>query len=175
MTETVPSSGRGGTAAGLFRLSRENSGTISKFADILRVTKVNHWLRPAARTPSHEDEVCESSQPREQWRCTKRPTIANGQRTGLCWRAKSRRCVGVKWTHRRRRPSDGPTTPLVVKLNRTPRTGQPAGAITDQHAAPHDDPAIRRDPLTFLPSYRCLPRRPRRRILALAAAASRIT
>jgi len=52
---------------------------------------------------------------------------------------------------------------------------RPAGAITDQHAAPHDDPAIRRDPLTFLPSYRCLPRRPRRRILARAAAASRIT
>jgi len=53
MTETVPSLGRGGTAAGLFRLSRENSGTISKFADILSLVKVSRRYTLAAPGGTH--------------------------------------------------------------------------------------------------------------------------
>jgi len=51
---------------------------VSKFIDSDTCCDV----RPAARTPPHE--VCESSQPREQWGCAKRPAVASVGRLDEC-------------------------------------------------------------------------------------------
>jgi len=51
---------------------------VSKFIDSDTCCDV----RPAARLPPHE--VCESSQPREQWGCAKRPAVASVGRLDEC-------------------------------------------------------------------------------------------